>query len=196
MPKIFSQDKKQQLYDLLKKNCILLMRERGYKGFNIRDLSRMTGISSGTFYHFYPSKEALIFSIMIDCQNHLQDQFAMVYRNQGSVSRIDFINLYYHFFMIDESNILRYLSRDDLTMLFLRSNQKCSQDSIKDRMKANIQYIKKPKDNINFNAVINLIQIINLCIENSDLLIKEEFVNTIYRLLDNMADEIFMEAIR
>lgn len=196
MPKIFSQDKKQQLYDLLKKNCILLMRERGYKGFNIRDLSRMTGISSGTFYHFYPSKEALIFSIMIDCQNRLQDQFALVYRNQGSVSRIDFINLYYHFFMIDESNILRYLSRDDLTMLFLRSNQNGSQDSIKDRMKANIQYIKKPKDNINFNAVINLIQIINLCIENSDLLIKEEFVNTIYRLLDNMADEIFMEAIR
>lgn len=193
MPKVFSPDKKQQLFDLLKKNCILLMKERGYKGFNIRDLSSRTGISSGTFYHFYASKEALIFSIMMDCQNNLQNQFIKLFRNTGSVTRHDFIDLYFDFFMKDENNILRYLSRDDLTMLFLRSNQNQSKESIIDLMNANIQFIKHPKEKINYDAVINWIQIINLCIENNDLLIKEEFVNIIYRLLENMADEIYKE---
>lgn len=193
MPKVFSDEKELQLYNLLKSNCILLMKNHGYKGFNIRDLTKMTGISIGTFYKFYSSKESLIIEIMNDIQEDLHCKYEEVYRMNGGVDREHFINLYNYFFIEDENNILRYLSRDDLTGLFLRTNQKSSFDVVKSTMQENITYLYNPKKTINFNAVINFTQLINLCIENKDFLVEDELNNTIKKLIENLADEVFEE---
>ena len=75
MPKIFSDAKKQFLYKSIKQNCIDLMCKKGYKQLNIRELAKITGISTGTFYNFYDSKEALILSIMEDAQRDLENRF-------------------------------------------------------------------------------------------------------------------------
>ena len=53
MPKIFSDARKQSLYKIIKQNCINLIREKGYKQHNIKELAKTTGISTGTFYNFY-----------------------------------------------------------------------------------------------------------------------------------------------
>lgn len=193
MPKIFSADKKQMLYKMLKQNCIILMKENGYKGLNIRDLTRLSGISPGTFYNFYQSKEDLILDIVDDCQNKLCEQFMELYKSKGDINREVFIDLYYTFFVADKDNILKYLSRDDLTALFLRSKSKVSFDTVKNIIINNIKFLSSPKEDININAVINFTQLVNLCIENKDLLVEEELTNTIKKLLNNIADEIFKE---
>lgn len=54
-------------------------------------------------------------------------------------------------------------------------------------------YIDKPKKNINFNAVINFIQLVNLCLQNSDLLVKGEIESTVKKLLENITEQIFEE---
>ena len=59
MPKIFSDAKKQFLYKSIKQNCIDLMCKKGYKQLNIRELAKITGISTGTFYNFYDSKDTV-----------------------------------------------------------------------------------------------------------------------------------------
>lgn len=193
MPKIFSAAKKQMLYKMLKQNCIILMKENGYKGLNIRDLTRLSGISPGTFYNFYQSKEDLILDIADDCQNKLCEQFMELYKSKGNINRDEFIDLYYTFFVADKDNILKYLSRDDLTALILRSKSKVSFDTVKNIIINNIKFLSSPKEDININAIINFIQLVNLCIENKDLLVEEELTNTIKKLLNNIADEIFKE---
>lgn len=191
MPKIFSPDKKQMLYQLLKQNCIVLLKEGGYKSLNIRDLARKTGISAGTFYHFYSSKEDLILKIMRDCQDRLQEQFMECYQTKGGISRNDFIDLYNTFFIMDKDNILQYLSRDDLTSLLLRSDGTDSSDTLQNMMMKNINLLIQPKETINLNAVINFTQLLNLCMENKDLLVKDELTNTMKKLVENIADELF-----
>lgn len=151
----------------------------------------MTGLSAGTFYHFYPSKEDLIFEILHDCQDRLKMQFVEIYQLKGSVGRKELIDLYNTFFITDPNNILRYLSRDDLSSLFLRTERKISFETVKNLIANNLKYLRSPKENINFNAVINFTQLINLCIENRDILIEEELTGTIQKLLENIADEIF-----
>lgn len=193
MPKIFSDAKKQFLYKSIKQNCIDLMSKKGYKQLNIRELAKITGISTGTFYNFYDSKEALILSIMEDAQRDLENRFWKLLECNRKITKVEFIDLYSFFFLRDEKNIFRYLSRDDLTTILLRAEKKQSFDAIKISMEKNIKYIDKPKKNINFHAVINFIQLIHLCIENSDLLVKEEIENTVKKLLENLADEIFEE---
>ena len=193
MPKIFSDAKKQFLYKSIKQNCVDLMCKKGYKQLSIRELAKITGISTGTFYNFYDSKEALILSIMEDAQRDLENRFWKLLECNRKITKVEFIDLYSFFFLRDEKNIFRYLSRDDLTAILLRVEKKQSFDAIKISMEKNIKYIDKPKKNINFHAVINFIQLIHLCIENSDLLVKEEIENTVKKLLENLADEIFEE---
>ena len=43
------------------------------------------------------------------------------------------------------------------------------------------------------NAVINFIQLVNLCLQNSDLLVKEEIESTVKKLLENITEQIFEE---
>lgn len=193
MPKIFSEEKKRYLYRQLKENCVALMKEKGYRGFNIRDLAKMTGISPGTFYHFFASKEALILEIMKDCQNRLYQRFLDIYKLSGGVGREDFLKLYYCFFVEEEQNLYRYLSRDDLTALCLRSDHPFPLEAVKRAMLENAKLLVHPRKDINLNAVLNFIQLINLCIENRDILIQEEWTHTVERLLHNMAEEIFEE---
>ena len=169
------------------------MSKKGYKQLNIRELAKITGISTGTFYNFYDSKEALILSIMEDAQRDLENRFWKLLECNRKITKVEFIDLYSFFFLRDEKNIFRYLSRDDLTAILLRAEKKQSFDVIKISMEKNIKYIDKPKKNINFHAVINFTQLIHLCLENSDLLVDEEIDNTIKKLLENLADEIFEE---
>ena len=121
MPKIFSDARKQSLYKIIKQNCINLIREKGYKQLNIRELAKTTGISTGTFYNFYNSKEDLILSIMEESQHNLENRFFKILECNGKITKSEFIDLYSFFFLRDEKNIFRYLSRDDLTAILLRT---------------------------------------------------------------------------
>lgn len=191
MPKIFSEHQKQLLYKMLKDNSINLIQKKGYKNLTIRDLTKISGISTGTFYHFYNSKEDLILAVIEEVQHNLENRFLKFFECDGIITKSKFIDLYYFFFMEDKTNILRYLSRDDITTILLRAKKKQSFETAKISIARNMKYLDKPKQTINFDAVINFIQLINLCLENSDLLVKDEMGNTIRRLLENIADEIF-----
>ena len=90
MPKIFSDARKQSLYKIIKQNCINLIREKGYKQLNIRELAKTTGISTGTFYNFYNSKEDLILSIMEESQHNLENRFFKILECNGKITKSEF----------------------------------------------------------------------------------------------------------
>ena len=91
MPKIFSDARKQSLYKIIKQNCINLIREKGYKQLNIRELAKTTGISTGTFYNFYNSKEDLILSIMEESQHNLENRFFKILECNGKITKSGFV---------------------------------------------------------------------------------------------------------
>lgn len=93
MPKIFSDARKQSLYKIIKQNCINLIREKGYKQLNIRELAKTTGISTGTFYNFYNSKEDLILSIMEESQHNLENRFFKILECNGKITKSGFVKL-------------------------------------------------------------------------------------------------------
>ncbi len=51
---------KERLYPVV----LDLFSERDFHQTNLRDISRISGISTGTVYKYFPSKEALLFSIL------------------------------------------------------------------------------------------------------------------------------------
>lgn len=57
-----------------------LMRERGFDKVSVRDICRRAGITTGAFYHHFPSKEALLESGFAP----LDDYIAQALKDQGS----------------------------------------------------------------------------------------------------------------
>jgi len=51
---------KERLYPVV----LDLFSEKDFHQINLRDISRISGISTGTIYKYFPSKEALLFSIL------------------------------------------------------------------------------------------------------------------------------------
>lgn len=56
------EDKKTELYHCGKE----LFSAKGFKDTNIADITKMAGVSVGTFYNYYPSKEKLFMEIYLD----------------------------------------------------------------------------------------------------------------------------------
>ncbi len=56
MPRIIDHDARRR--EILG-DCLSLFAERGYNGLSMRQLARQLGVSTGTLYHYFPSKDAL-----------------------------------------------------------------------------------------------------------------------------------------
>ena len=54
--KLQSQETEQRIL----RAALTLMREHGYENVSVRDICRQAGITTGAFYHHFPSKEAMI----------------------------------------------------------------------------------------------------------------------------------------
>jgi AcrR family transcriptional regulator len=60
MPRIVDHDARRR--ELLG-DCLHLFAARGYNGLSMRELARQLGVSTGTLYHYFPSKDAIFASM-------------------------------------------------------------------------------------------------------------------------------------
>jgi AcrR family transcriptional regulator len=72
MPRGFSQDEKERIRDLLIEHGRALLGNYGARRTSVDELTAAAGISKGSFYTFFPSKEELFFTIF--------EQFEQSYR--------------------------------------------------------------------------------------------------------------------
>ena len=70
MPKIYSEEERNEIISRLKEEANKLMQEKGVKKTTVDELVKRVGIPKGTFYLFYPSKEMLLF----DCAQGFHQQ--------------------------------------------------------------------------------------------------------------------------
>ena len=70
MPKIYSEEERNEIITRLKEEANKLMQEKGVKKTTVDELVKRVGIPKGTFYLFYPSKEMLLF----DCAQGFHQQ--------------------------------------------------------------------------------------------------------------------------
>ena len=73
MPK-FSQNERQVITQKLTSAAEKLFCEYGLKKVTIEEIAKAAAIAKGSFYAFYPSKEELYFSILVDCQKRMWQQ--------------------------------------------------------------------------------------------------------------------------
>jgi AcrR family transcriptional regulator len=55
-----AEERRQQLLD----TALVLFAQRGFENTSIKDLSEAAGVAQGLVYHYFPSKEAVLFAIL------------------------------------------------------------------------------------------------------------------------------------
>lgn len=75
MPKIYTPQEKDQIRKALRREGARCLRLYGVKRTTVDELVTRAGIPKGTFYLFYPHKEALFYDLLLDFSNGLEDAY-------------------------------------------------------------------------------------------------------------------------
>ena len=75
MPRSFSETEKEDIRQSLIAECKKSWSVYGYKKTSVNELCAKVGISTGTFYSFYDSKEALFCDVMDDFQQSTRNMY-------------------------------------------------------------------------------------------------------------------------
>lgn len=86
-------------------SALTLMREQGYDKVSVRDICAHAGITTGAFYHHYPSKEALLIN-GVGALDFYMEQALATRPPEPPVERLRFILTSYADFMERESGEL------------------------------------------------------------------------------------------
>lgn len=193
MPKIYSNEKRQEIKNKLLQVGLELIKQQGLRKMSIQELTKKVGIAQGTFYNFFTSKEMLVYELADIYQKKLNHKLEAIIQSKGYLERNDLRELYDKMFLKDENNVYRFLTRADFQILSTRlsSDYFDKITDVKKEMERNLLNVREKKEHCDLDAVINWIQIMNLTIQNQDILVKTGVEKMIRQMIENMLDELF-----
>lgn len=193
MPKIYSEEKRQEIKENLKSVALDIIKQHGLKKMSVEEITKRVGIAQGTFYNFFKSKELLVFELANEYKEKSNKKVDEIIKNKGYLCKEDVRELYFNMILRDEDNVYRFLKRGDIQLLITRLPSECIEQIsyVKNELKNNLNFVKGRKDNCDLDAIFNWIQIMNITIENKEILAQEGIEKIINKLIENMLDEIF-----
>lgn len=68
MPKIVSEEERKLTQEAIYEKTVRLIKDKGIRTVTIDDIVTAVGIGKGSFYTYYPSKEACLFEVIKRCE--------------------------------------------------------------------------------------------------------------------------------
>lgn len=141
MPKSYTEKEKNHIIESLKKEAKLLIGRYGIKGTTIDELVKRVKIPKGTFYLFYRSKETLLFDIILEEHDKIEDSLLKnIEKYKRDITEDQLTDIIFRFYKkSQDSVILKMITTGDIQILF----RKLPQKSIEKHMKKDITTVKK-----------------------------------------------------
>lgn len=119
MPKSYSDKEREHIINRLKDEATLCLNIYGVKKTTVDELVRRVNIPKGTFYLFYDSKELLLYDVINDLHDEIQNQFlSEVGFLQGNFTCEKLTNLLFQIFKkVDSTCLLKIMTNGDLELL-------------------------------------------------------------------------------
>lgn len=193
MPKIYSEEKRQEIKKQLMGTGLELIKHNGLRKMSVEEITKRVGIAQGTFYNFFKSKEMMVYELANEYQERTNHKMEKIIQSKGCLDREDFRELYYGMILKDEDNVYRFLKREDIQILLMRLPSDClrKMPDTKVEIERILRFVNKKKEKYDLDAIINWIQVMNLTIENKDILVEAGVEKIINSMLENMLNEIF-----
>ena len=128
MPQIFDEAGREKLRIQMLENGFQLIKRFGLKKTSISDVTKASGIATGTFYNFFKTKEDFVYQIILYKRMQSKAELTALLGADGMLDREGFRTFLRTIFFAD-NNIFEYLSPDEVKMLYARWPENYMKDS-------------------------------------------------------------------
>ena len=185
MPANFTEGERQEIQERLIALGYDLIREMGLKKMKVSVIAARANIATGTFYHFFASKEAYV-KALIDAQDEKsQAELTSMLQNGKKLTLEQAIEWFRNSFR-PENNILMELTFDD--WVWLKSHR--TEDGIfsamhdKQEAKRYLSYVDGIRPDLDVRIIINFFKTIYSMAENRETFIADVFETNIDLIFD------------
>lgn len=119
MPKSYSSHEKEYIEKRLKEEAYNCLNLYGVKKTTVDELVRRVNIPKGTFYLFYDSKEILLFDVVNDLHDEIQEHFIREANLiKGRITAENLTNLLFEVYkMVDDTFLLKVMTNGELELI-------------------------------------------------------------------------------
>ncbi len=195
MPPIFTLEKREKIKTHLLEAGVGLIKEKGIKKMTVDEIAERVGIGKGTFYHFFPSKESFVLSVIYFSKENIYRSINEIVAQNGSIDRKNFEMLLQRFTMAGSNNIISFMTQEDEDWLKRKLPKETALDPKKEEQIAGtvFQYVSGKRENINYHVAANIIKLMAIAAENRELLHQDALEENIMLLQRQLCDYIFKE---
>ena len=131
MPKIFTEDNKEDLRIKLLDNGFNMLKTGGLSAVNIDKLTENTYIAKGTFYNLFENKSEFIYHMMIHERNRAKDNLLSHLNDNGKLTK-DSLRDYLLWLSAENPNVFAYLTDSEKKRLVASWSDKYIEDENND----------------------------------------------------------------
>ena len=120
MPKCYSEQEREYIKKRLKEEAGKCLAQYGVRRTTVDEIVKRVNIPKGTFYLFYKSKELLLFDVVLELHDMIEQELynAIVSINPDESVQEQLTNVIVHFYkMAGESPILKVLTSGEIELL-------------------------------------------------------------------------------
>ena len=191
MPQIFDKMGRDRVRIQLLETGFELIKQHGMKKTSVSEIAKKTGIATGTFYNFFPSKEEFIYQLVVYKRQSVKAAFEEL-TAEGKADRGKF-RQYLCRIYLEDNDVFQYLSDEEVDILRSRWKEEYWKNEINDEQTSKwiLGCLSGLKQNVNWKVFANFTKSISLIRHGKDKLYDEEYRTIIEMFIDAILDYLF-----
>ena len=185
MPANFTEEERQEIRERLIALGYDLIREMGLKKMKVSTIAEQAGIATGTFYHFFASKEDYVEALIAAQNEEWQKRLAFKLQNGGKLTLEHAVTWFRDSFR-PENNILMELTFDDWVWLKSHRTEDGMFSAMHDEQEAGqyLSYVDGIRPDLDVRVIINFFKTIYSMAQNRETFIGDVLETNIDLIFD------------
>ncbi|MBN7773922.1 TetR/AcrR family transcriptional regulator [Clostridium aminobutyricum] len=194
MPRIFDESGREKLRMQLLENGFQLIKRFGLKKTSVKDITKASGIATGTFYNFFKTKEEFVYQIILYKREQSKTKFQTLIEQNKMLDRMVFRELLQSMFFAD-NNIFEYLSPEEVAMLYARwpENYMKKEGTAEQTTMWILNHVAHRRPDCNWKVFANFCKAVSLIQYGKENLYSEAYDEMMEHIIDMVLDYVIPE---
>ena len=193
MPKIFTEENKEELRLTLLNNGFEMLKNGGLANVNIDKLTADAYIAKGTFYNLFENKSHYMYHMMLHERNRAKEKLISYLNKKGKLTK-DSLKDYLLWLSSENPNVFAYLTEDEKKRLVSSWKDEYIEDEDNDSqtMHMLISLLDKPAKSPDWQLACNYMKLIAVSLTMKKIFIRDNYDAMIESLINSIADILFI----
>ncbi|MBQ9609938.1 MAG: TetR/AcrR family transcriptional regulator [Lachnospiraceae bacterium] len=189
MPKVFSEDMKDNLRIKLLDLGFEMLKNGGLSAVNLDELTQKTFIAKGTFYNLFKNKSEYMYYMMLHERKRSKTILSSYLDEEGKLDK-DNLKNYLLWLSEENPNIFSYLTDAEQKRLIASWDIGYieNEDNDSDTMHMLISILKAPRENPDWKLACNYMKLIALSLSMKNVFITDNYDEMINSLIEQIVD--------